>query len=141
MHTSVFVLYIHSLVTGKAVVLFNERLTHVEWTLAQTKTMQIYSISKIDFLGRRGSSGSAADSITEAEKARFVALPLVRLREAEKARSVAKLGPVMRFSGCSAKAVAKCIRTVVRAWAYLAAGWEHGLRPGSTDRSRSKKGM
>ena len=74
-------------------------------------------------------------SIREAEKARFVAKlgPMVRFREAEKARFVAQLGPVLRFSGCSAQRTAKCLWTVFRAWAWLGAGWAHGLPPGTCD--------
>ena len=74
-------------------------------------------------------------SIREAEKARFVAKlgPMVRFREAEKTRFVAQLGPMLRFSGCSAQRTAKCLRTVFRAWAWLGAGWAHGLPPGTCD--------
>ena len=44
-------------------------------------------------------------SIREAEKARFVAKlgPMVRFREAEKTRFVAQLGPMLGFSRCSTK--------------------------------------
>ena len=74
-------------------------------------------------------------SIREAEKARFVAKlgPMVCFREAEKARFVAQLSPVLRFSGCSAKRTAKYLRTVFRAWAWLGAGGAHGLPPGACD--------
>ena len=82
-------------------------------------------------------------SIREAEKARFVAKlgPIVRFRDAEKTRFVAQLGPMPRFSGCSAKITAKCLRTVFRAWAWLGAGWAHGLAPWRTDKSSSKQEM
>ena len=74
-------------------------------------------------------------SIHEAEKAKFVARlgPMVRFREAEKARRVAQLGAMLRFSGCSAQSTAKRLRTVFRAWAWLGAGWAHGLAPGACD--------
>ena len=73
-------------------------------------------------------------SIREAEKARFVAKlgPMVRFREAEKTSFVAQLGPMLRFSGCSAKRTAKCLRTVFRAWAWLGARWRHGNPPRMT---------
>ena len=74
-------------------------------------------------------------SIREAEKAKLVAElgPMVRFRGAEKARFVAQLGPMLRFSGCSAKRTSKCLRTVFRAWAWLGARWAHGLAPGACD--------
>ena len=39
-----------------------------------------------------------------------------RIREAANTRFVAQLGPMLRFSGCSAARAAKCLRTVLRAW-------------------------
>ena len=78
---------------------------------------------------------SMSGSISEADKARFVAKlgPMLRFREAEKTRFVAQLGPMLRFSGRSAKRTAKCLRTMFRAWAWLGAGWAHGLAPGACD--------
>ena len=40
----------------------------------------------------------------------------LRVREAAKERFAARLGPMLRFSGCSAKREAKCLLELFRAW-------------------------